>query len=407
MNQQAQGRSADERAAPLPQAMASRCSDPAAKALPITPLAAKDAIASLEQERLAALHNLAILDTHSEQQYDDLTSLASFICGTPMALISLVDKDRQWFKSKVGLTLDGTPRTESVCSYTIEQPGLFIVPDATQDERFANMPLVAQGVFRFYAGAPINTMEGHKIGSLCVLDDKPRELTEEQKTALLVLSRSATAYLSIRGQVQQLLKNADERRMIEYQLRENHGLLEEANRQLQQLAQTDALTGLPNRRVIESGLDEEQRAVPTPGRSLSMLMIDVDHFKKVNDTYSHETGDLVLQRVAEVLRSSTREHDTVARYGGEEFVVLLRGASHAVALAQAERLRAAIAGDAKSPVPVTISVGVATAGHDQWQREVPLLLTQADKALYAAKRGGRNRVCSAEVKSAPQDRASA
>jgi diguanylate cyclase (GGDEF)-like protein len=361
----------------------------------IAAMSSETAIHGLEQERLAALHSLAILDTQGEQQYDDLTHLASYICGTSMALISLVDKDRQWFKSKVGVALEGTARSESVCAYTIQQPGLFIVEDATQDERFSSMPLVTGGVFRFYAGAPISTVDGHKIGSLCVLDEKPRELSEEQKQALLVLSRSATAYLAIRGQVQQLLKNADERRAVEYKLRENHALLEEANRQLQLLAATDSLTGLPNRRVLEANLNDLRHSPAVAGRPLSALMIDVDHFKRVNDTFSHETGDLVLKRVAELLRSSVRGTDLVSRYGGEEFVILMRAATSEVALKQAERLRAAVAGDTLGAVPVTISIGVATVTCEQWQQELPSLLPEADKALYAAKHGGRNCVRSA------------
>jgi diguanylate cyclase (GGDEF)-like protein len=258
------------------------------------------------------------------------------------------------------------------------------------------MPLVVDGVFRFYAGAPISTADGHKIGSLCVLDERPRELTEEQKTALLVLSRSATAYVAIRGQMQQLLKNADERRAVEYQLRENHTLLEQANRQLQLLAATDALTGLPNRRVLEANLNDLRQSPAVPGKPLSALMIDVDHFKRVNDTFSHETGDLVLKRVAELLRSSVRGSDLVSRYGGEEFVILMRGAASDVAMKQAERLRATVAGDTLGAVPVTISIGVATATCEQWQQELPSLLPEADKALYAAKHGGRNCVRSAQ-----------
>ena len=369
--------------------------DPASRYERLQASGGQAALRELEEERLKALHNLAILDTQGEQQYDDLTALASYICNTPMALISLVDRERQWFKSRVGIELTGTPLSESVCAYTIQQPGLFVVEDAAKDARFSSMPLVSGGIFRFYAGAPISTADGHKIGSLCVLDDKPRVLTGEQQRALLVLSRSATAYLHIRAQVQQLLKNAEDRRLIEQQLRENHGMLEEANRRLQQLATTDALTGLPNRRALEACLVEQQHGAVTSGRSLSLLMIDVDHFKRVNDTYSHETGDLVLQRVAAVLRSCMRETDTISRYGGEEFVVLLRGLAHGAALAQAERLRSALAGDTKANVAVTISIGVATATGDDWEKEVSMLLAEADKALYMAKRDGRNCVRSA------------
>lgn len=353
------------------------------------------ALEALEQERLNALHKLAIRDSQGEQQYDDLTRLASYICDTPMALISLVDKDRQWFKAKLGVDIDGTPRSEAVCAYTIQQPGLFIVRDATKDTRFSKFKMVKGAAFRFYASAPISTADGHKIGSLCVLDSKPRDLTEEQKSALLVLSRSATAYLVIREQVQQLLRNAAEKREIQQDLLHKQGLLSEANRLLQELASTDALTGLPNRRVLEASLTEQQSGAPS--KALSLLIMDVDHFKRVNDTYSHEAGDLVLKRLAAVLRSVTRQEDTVCRYGGEEFVVLLRGCEHGPALAQAEPVRQSIAGDPGATFPVTISIGVATAGTENWVSSVSTLLSDADRALYAAKAAGRNCVRSAHA----------
>src|SRR5262249_44484474 len=130
-----------------------------------------------EAERLAALRGLGILDTPPEPAYDELSALAAYVCQTPIALISLVDEDREWFNSRVGGTAAGeTPREVAFCAHTILHPDLLVAPDASADERFANSPLVTSppGI-RFYAGAPLVTAEGHALGSLCVLDHKPRE----------------------------------------------------------------------------------------------------------------------------------------------------------------------------------------------------------------------------------------
>ncbi|HEY0785144.1 MAG TPA: sensor domain-containing diguanylate cyclase [Acidobacteriaceae bacterium] len=345
-----------------------------------------------EERRLAALYELAVLDTEEEQKYDDLTRLASFICDAPMSLISLVDRERQWFKSRQGMDLAETPRSEAICDYTVQQAELFIVEDAALDARFREMPLVRSGVIRFYAGTPILSPDGHSVGSLCVLDSVPRQLSEQQKNALQVLGRQAGAYLLISTQVRALLKSAEERRLVEQELRRSKEQLEEANRRLMELASTDALTGLANRRGMEARMRQKESGGEP---ALSMLMIDVDHFKRVNDLLSHETGDLVLQRVAALLRSCTRETDTLCRYGGEEFVLLLPGADHEAALQRAERLRQAVELDVDGVAAVTVSIGVATAQPDGRGVGLPGLLAAADKALYLAKAQGRNCVRSA------------
>lgn len=152
-----------------------------------------------EEARLAALDRYAILDSDPEQVFDDLTLLASFICKTPIALISLVDEDRQWFKSRVGIDARETSRDIAFCSTAIMQSDIFVVPDALQDERFRNNPLVVSDPhIRFYAGAPLITEEGYALGTLCVVDRAPRELMPEQREALKALSRLVLAQLEFR-----------------------------------------------------------------------------------------------------------------------------------------------------------------------------------------------------------------
>lgn len=156
-------------------------------------------MSSDETARLAALGRYRILDTDPEQQFDDLTALASHICGAPIALITLVDEHRQWFKSRVGTTVTETDRSVSFCAHAMLQRGLFVVPDATKDARFRDNPFVT-GDFnlRFYAGASLASREGQPLGSLCIIDHTPRTLTEEQANALDALRRQVEAQLELR-----------------------------------------------------------------------------------------------------------------------------------------------------------------------------------------------------------------
>ena len=165
-----------------------------------------------EKARLQALRRYKILDTDPEKAFDDLTTMASYICETPVALISLIDSDRQWFKSKHGVNLSETPREVSFCAVAIQQPDLFVVPDASKDPRFSSNPfVVSDPKIRFYAGAPFTSSDGHPLGTLCVVDMVPRELTPGQEMALLALSRQVQAQFELRRNLIELRAALKER----------------------------------------------------------------------------------------------------------------------------------------------------------------------------------------------------
>jgi GAF domain-containing protein len=175
---------------------------------------------STEAARVAALNRYAILDTEPEQSFDDLVVLASFVCRTPIATLSLVDDHRQWFKSKVGVEVRETPRDISFCAHAIQQEELFIVPDAREDPRFKENPLVlGDPHIRFYAGAPLIDEDGYALGTLCVMDRQPRELDDTQKEALRSLRRLALSQIELRRNIQ-LLKEALNDRTREEHARE-------------------------------------------------------------------------------------------------------------------------------------------------------------------------------------------
>jgi GAF domain-containing protein len=169
-----------------------------------------------EMERLRTLRSYKILDTRPEERFDDLTQLAALICDAPISLISLIDSDRQWFKSRFGLDMQETPRAQAFCTHAIMQPEIFIVPDAAKDERFAQSPLVTgETHIRFYAGAPLAARDGHLLGTLCVMDRQPHALSDGQKGALEILSRLVIANIELRSDLQELrdalaVRDADE-----------------------------------------------------------------------------------------------------------------------------------------------------------------------------------------------------
>ncbi len=347
-----------------------------------------------EAERLAELRRLQILDTLPEQAYDDITLLASQISDTPIALVSLIDENRQWFKSRVGLDATETPRDLAFCAHAILEPDTaFVVPDASTDERFADNPLVTgEPSIRFYAGVPLVTSAGNALGTLCVIDQVPRELSGRQARALEALSRQVMAQLDLRRSVLELESAIAERDSYHRQLTDYQQRLEDTLALVTEQSITDPLTGLRNRRALVGRLDEELARASRYGVPLTMVMMDIDGFKAYNDAHGHAAGDAALTEVARLVREECRTSDVASRYGGEEFAVVLPNTDAEGGFALAQRFRQAVEWAEWDGRPLTISVGVATVTGETPRQA---LIEAADAALYRAKEQGRNRVVAA------------
>jgi GAF domain-containing protein len=190
-------------------------------------------IPETEKKRLKVLWEYHVMDTVPEEMFDELTELAARICEAPIALISLIEEDRQWFKSRVGTSLQETSRDVSFCTHAIRQADLFVVPDAAKDARFASSPLVTKDPkIRFYAGAPLITPDGYALGTLCVLDKVPRQLRPDQKQALTILARHVVSQLELRRRSRQLAVAQQETQSTREEVQKLRGELAEARQML-------------------------------------------------------------------------------------------------------------------------------------------------------------------------------
>jgi diguanylate cyclase (GGDEF)-like protein len=316
-----------------------------------------------EPGRLAALHRYCVLDTAPERAFDKITSLVRTVLNVPICVVSLVDEDRQWFKSAQGLDATQTPRNVSFCTHTIMTREPMAVPDATRDPRFADNPLVT-GEPRIvsYLGVPLRTPDGYNVGSLCAIDTKARDHSP-----------------------------------ADLELLSNFAALVVDELELRTIAQKDFLTGTMTRRTFVEAAEAEIERFRRYRRDASLVTFDIDHFKQINDTLGHPAGDVVLKTVARTCAGGLRPNDFMGRLGGEEFGILLPEASADEAVACAERMRRAIElthFDIGTRLRVTASFGIApltgdVEGLDGW-------LAQADGAMYRAKRTGRNRCVIAE-----------
>ncbi|MES2130147.1 MAG: sensor domain-containing diguanylate cyclase [Pseudomonadota bacterium] len=328
-----------------------------------------------EAERLEALRRFAQLDSPPDADFDFLTEMAAAVCGAPCSFVSLVDAERVWYKSAFGKDVAETPRDDDYCSWAILEQERLHISDLRKDPRTANMELTTgPAQYRMYSGANLVTSDGHHIGTLCVLDHSARTLRGEQLALLDRLAR----------QVMNLIE-----------LRAKSRALELAYARMEKLATFDELTGLLNRRALLARLHDEVQRCRRQGSELSVVMIDLDHFKQVNDTHGHQTGDAVLRGVGALLRSRIRVTDSAGRYGGEELCLLLPGTGVAAAALLADKLRRAVADTVfrcgEAQVQVTASFGIA-AYHAEHAPVAERLIEAADLTLFRAKHGGRNRV---------------
>lgn len=347
-----------------------------------------------EATRLQALRDYAVLDTLEEQAFNDIATLASFICEAPIALISLVDEQRQWFKARVGIQATHTPREHAFCAHAILQPqDVMVINDAQSDARFVDNPLVTGDPnIRFYAGAPLVTPQGDALGTLCVIDRKPRQLPDTNLEALRALARQVVAQLELRRVVRELNQKTIELRDYQNQLEQAQRRLEVANASLKAQSVTDSLTDVNNRRAFDDALRREISRGVREKTAVSLLLMDIDKFKPYNDSFGHLAGDEALRQVAQILAAQARPFDFVARYGGEEFAVVLARTGVDEAIVVAERLRLAIQNASWANRGITISIGASTTGPEM---EGTKLIAQADEALYRVKERGGNQVAHA------------
>lgn len=328
-----------------------------------------------ETERLAALDQLAMVYSPGEERFDRITRLACKIFDMPIALVSLVSKDQQWFKSAQGLRAQESSRRISFCAHAINHDELMLVPDALKDPSFADNPLVVGEPYaRFYAGQPIQ-YNGQQIGTLCLIDHRPRSLDEEQLEILASLAAWVENELRVSAlsEVQaQLLLDLDEAR--------RDSLI-------------DSLTKAWNRQGMELLLQRELAAAIREGSELTLMLVDIDHYKSVNDEWGHLAGDEVLREVAQRIRGAVRPQDVVARYGGDEFIIFANHCDPEMAQFLARRIASRVSSQPvvseQGSISITLSIG-CTGTKAQTGLLMNRLISTADRALYEVKAAGRN-----------------
>lgn len=315
----------------------------------------KPEVLSNEAERLHALRTLKILDTSHEERFDRVTRMAKRMFNVSISLVSIVDEDRQWFKSKQGLEASETPREISFCGHAINQEGLFIIPDASKDERFFDNPLVTDAPnIRFYAGYPLKIRQGLNIGTLCLIDPRPQGLDEED---------------------QQLLKDLGA--MIEQEI------------QSIQMATLDELTLISNRRGFLTMVEHSLKVCRRNQVPMSFILFDLNKFKAINDTYGHHEGDFVLTTFAQVMLDSFRDCDVVGRLGGDEFVAMLSDTDGGKADIALGRFATAIEKTNETlnkPYKIEYSAGVMHFQHDT-DKSIEEMIKDTDAAMYEQKKG--------------------
>lgn len=307
-----------------------------------------------EVTRIQALHSLNILDTEPEERFDRLARLAKRLFNVPIVLVSFVDMNRQWFKSRVGFDVCETSRDVSFCGHAILGDDVFIVADALLDERFHDNPLVLNDPkIRFYAGIPLTVSNNSKVGTLCLIDYNPHIFSEEDQSLLRDLGRMAEQELAA-----------------------------------VQLATMDELTLLANRRGFMMLASHALNLCKRLQKPAVLFFFDLDLFKRINDLYGHAEGDRALICFSKLLRAAFRESDVVGRLGGDEFVALLTNADKGYSKQILSRLDQTLeAHNGREANRYSIRYSVGSLEFDETQHQsIDDLLQEADALMYSQKR---------------------
>lgn len=315
----------------------------------------KPDIPNNEAERLHALKTLRVLDTSHEERFDRVTRMAKRMFGVSISLVSLIDEDRQWFKSKQGIKVAEMSRDISFCGHAINQDGLFIVPDARVDIRFYDNPLVTETPkIRFYAGYPLKIRDGVNIGTLCLLDQQPKEMGEEDQLLLKDLGA-----------------------MIEQEIKSI------------QLATLDELTLISNRRGFLTLVEHSVKMCKRKQIPMSFLLFDLNKFKMINDEYGHHEGDFVLIQFAQIMLNVFRASDVIGRLGGDEFVAMLSDSNEHNSNEILARFALAVEEfntTMNKPYTIEYSVGLKHFEHET-NKSAEDMIQEADAEMYKHKKG--------------------
>ncbi|MFT6914518.1 MAG: diguanylate cyclase (GGDEF)-like protein [Motiliproteus sp.] len=332
-----------------------------------------------EEQRLTELHSYRILDTPRDGMFDNICEIASYIFKTPIAIVSLVDRDRIWFKSTHGINIKQIDREPGLCASAIIKNEAYVIKDARIDPRTLTNSLVSEKFgLQFYAAAPLTTSNNLNLGTICVIDFKPREVTTEEINCL--------------SQLAQIVINQMELRIANRKISKLHKELFMAHTLLKNNASKDALTGILNRGSLDQIL-EKIDSIEDSITGTAIAMIDIDDFKNINDIYGHHVGDEVIKAVSNRITKVIRNGDYFGRYGGEEFQVIMQQADSDSAKLLANRIVKVISAKPyiidDLSLAVTVSVGVSVC-NELTVHSTDELSILADKALYDAKKAGKN-----------------
>ena len=335
-------------------------------------------IASTATLQIANIHSQDLFYTPIEERFERITRVARRALQVPVAAITLLNEEKQWFKSAAGWGISELPRAHSICQFTIQENRLLTIANTLDDPRTAQSPIVVSAPrFRAYAGHPLVDQHNNLAGTFCVFALQPRDFTAADRQTIADLAAMS------------------QRELLSDHLTDAHSALTSKLSVARREAMMDPLTRLWNRRGASVLLKSALTAADHRGMPLTLALLDLDNFKRINDSYGHQIGDEVLRKVASRLIGAVRNNDAVCRIGGDEFLIVMVDTDAPAAGNAAERIRRAIT-DTVVPtrdgaLPMSVSVG-CTVRPPRDDAPVEALLERADQALLQAKSAGRNRV---------------